>query len=58
MTTASVSETVAAASFPTGTVLAALATVLLVFVSFGVLYLSTVEWRDKRRRRAQEGRGR
>lgn len=42
----------------TNTVLAAIAAGLLVFVSFGVLYLSTVEWRDKRRRRAQEGRGR
>ena len=35
-------------------VLAGLATVLLVFVSGGVLYLSTVEWRDRRRRKAQE----
>ncbi|MEB3199649.1 MAG: hypothetical protein VKK62_03855 [Synechococcaceae cyanobacterium] len=36
------------------TVLAGLATVLLVFVSGGVLYLSTVEWRDRRRRKSQE----
>ncbi|MFM7394198.1 MAG: hypothetical protein ACKO22_07525 [Cyanobium sp.] len=36
------------------TVLAGLATVLLAFVSGGVLYLSTVEWRDRRRRKAQE----
>lgn len=50
MTTASASERVAAASFPTGTVLAAVATMLLVFVSFGVIYLSTIEWRDRRRR--------
>ena len=42
----------------TNMVLAVIAACLLVFVSFGVLYLSTVEWRDKRRRRAQEGRGR
>jgi hypothetical protein len=40
------------------TVLAALATVLLVFVSGGVLYLSTVEWRDRRRRKSQESPGR
>lgn len=32
------------------TVLASVATALLVFVSGGVLYLSTVEWRDRRRR--------
>jgi len=31
-------------------VLAILAVVLLVFVSGGVIYLSTVEWRDRRRR--------
>jgi len=30
--------------------LAILAAVLLVFVSGGVLYLSTIEWRDRRRR--------
>ena len=30
--------------------LAILAAVLLVFVSCGVLYLSTIEWRDRRRR--------
>jgi hypothetical protein len=36
------------------TELAGLATVLLAFVSGGVLYLSTVEWRDRRRRKAQE----
>jgi hypothetical protein len=42
----------------TNTVLSVIAVSLLVFVSSGVLYLSTVEWRDKRRRRAQEGRGR
>ena len=31
-------------------VLAILAASLLVFVSGGVIYLSTVEWRDRRRR--------
>jgi hypothetical protein len=31
-------------------VLAVMATALLVFVSVGVIYLSTVEWRDRRRR--------
>ena len=31
-------------------VLAILAALLLVFVSGGVIYLSTVEWRDRRRR--------
>ncbi|MCP9850134.1 hypothetical protein [Cyanobium sp. Morenito 9A2] len=31
-------------------VLATLAVGLLVFVSAGVIYLSTVEWRDRRRR--------
>jgi hypothetical protein len=35
-----------------GTVLAVVATALLVFVSVGVIYLSTVEWRDRRRRGA------
>ena len=31
-------------------VLAVTTTALLVFVSGGVLYLSTIEWRDRRRR--------
>ena len=31
-------------------VLAILAASLLVFVSCGVIYLSTIEWRDRRRR--------
>jgi hypothetical protein len=35
---------------PATNLLAIVATVLLVFVSGGVLYLSTVEWRDRRRR--------
>jgi hypothetical protein len=33
-------------------VLAAVAVLLLLFVSGGVLYLSTIEWRDRRRRQA------
>jgi hypothetical protein len=39
------------------TLLAALASALLLFVSLGVVYLSSVEWRD-RRRRARDARGR
>ena len=35
--------------------LAVTATVLLVFVSGGVIYLSTIEWRDRRRRRSSSG---
>ena len=31
---------------------------LLLFVSTGVIYLSTVEWRDRRRRQAAEPRKR
>ena len=31
---------------------------LLVFVSLGVIYLSTVEWRDRRRRNQQERKAR
>ncbi|MGB5136362.1 MAG: hypothetical protein WBN89_14450 [Prochlorococcaceae cyanobacterium] len=34
--------------------LAATAGALLVFVSLGVIYLSAVEWRDRRRRKADE----
>jgi len=34
------------------------AIVLLLFVSVGVIYLSTVEWRDRRRRKAAEPRRR
>eukprot|EP00808_Paulinella_micropora_P029982 g28316.t1 len=37
-----------------GTVLGLTAAGLLVFCSGGVVYLSTVEWRDKRRRAAEE----
>jgi hypothetical protein len=39
-----------------GNVLAVMATALLVFVSVGVIYLSTVEWRDRRRRRSPAAR--
>ena len=39
-----------------GNVLAVMATALLVFVSVGVIYLSTVEWRDRRRRRSPTAR--
>jgi hypothetical protein len=51
--TASASSSSGASAFTTptlGTVLAVVATSLLVFVSGGVIYLSTVEWRDRRRR--------
>ena len=34
------------------------AAVLLVFVSLGVVYLSSVEWRDRRRRKQQERKAR
>ena len=37
---------------PSGTtLLATVAAVLLLFVSGGVIYLSAVEWRDRRRRK-------
>ncbi|MCT0252062.1 MAG: hypothetical protein ACPG3W_01405 [Synechococcus sp.] len=36
--------------------LAVTATALLVFVSGAVIYLSTIEWRDRRRRRSPSGR--
>jgi hypothetical protein len=42
----------------TTTVLSVVAVSLLVFVSLGVVYLSAVEWRDKRRRKAIQARGR
>ncbi len=35
-------------------VLSAIAVLLLIFVSGGVAYLSTIEWRDRRRRKALE----
>lgn len=37
-------------ALPLSNLLAITAIALLVFVSAGVLYLSTVEWRDRRRR--------
>lgn len=61
MTAASISEPFGSSTLFTSTsVLAAVAAVLLVFVSGGVIYLSTVEWRDRRRRHAQtkqQGKG-
>jgi hypothetical protein len=39
-------------------VLAVIAAALLVFVSIGVLYLSSVEWRDRRRRQGSKGSNR
>ncbi|MCT0227471.1 hypothetical protein KQ300_04600 [Synechococcus sp. CS-1331] len=36
--------------------LSAIAVLLLLFVSGGVIYLSTVEWRDRRRRRALQAK--
>jgi hypothetical protein len=39
-------------------VLSMTAAALLVFVSVGVIYLSTVEWRDRRRRHQQERQAR
>lgn len=55
------SSTAAAASlaanpFTLGHALAVVATALLVFVSGGVIYLSTVEWRDRRRRGSPSAR--
>lgn len=38
------------------TALAAVASGLLLFVSAGVIYLSAVDWRDRRRRREQQSR--
>ncbi|MFO7629748.1 MAG: hypothetical protein R6W06_09605 [Prochlorococcaceae cyanobacterium] len=61
MTAASISEPLGGSTLLVSTsVLAAVAAVLLVFVSGGVIYLSTVEWRDRRRRHAQtqnQGKG-
>ena len=45
-------------SFSAYGALASLAVLLLLFVSGGVLYLSTVEWRDRRRRQAATGKRR
>jgi hypothetical protein len=38
--------------------LSAIAALLLVFVSGGVIYLSIIEWRDRRRRKALEAKRR
>ena len=38
--------------------LSGVAALLLVFVSGGVVYLSTIEWRDRRRRKALEAKRR
>lgn len=38
--------------------LSVIAVLLLVFVSGGVIYLSTIEWRDRRRRKALEAKRR
>jgi len=38
--------------------LSAIAVLLLMFVSGGVIYLSTIEWRDRRRRKALEAKRR
>jgi len=46
----------AANPFTLGYGLAVVATALLVFVSVGVIYLSTVEWRDRRRRGSPSAR--
>jgi hypothetical protein len=54
VTTPSVSELTLSGN----TLLAAIASLLLLFVSGGVVYLSIVEWRDRRRRKAQEARSR
>ncbi|MFZ0408922.1 MAG: hypothetical protein WAM11_12545 [Cyanobium sp.] len=54
MTTASISEL----SLSGSTVLAALASLLLLFVSVGVIYLSVMEWKDRRRRKTLESRSR
>jgi hypothetical protein len=53
-TTPSITEAV----LPVNSALAVVAASLLVFVSLGVLYLSSVEWRDRRRRKSSQGRGR
>lgn len=60
MTTASASDHPLGrvlSDFDLGPVLAVVAIALLVFVSGGVLYLSAVEWRDRRRRGAPSSRG-
>lgn len=52
----------AASGLSLNNILAIAAATLLVFVSGGVIYLSTIEWRDRRRRQqpvsASSGRSR
>lgn len=50
VTTPSVSDL----AIPTTSLLAAIASALLLFVSVGVIYLSAMEWKDRRRRKSQE----
>ncbi|MEB3257862.1 MAG: hypothetical protein VKN83_06030 [Cyanobacteriota bacterium] len=54
MITLSISEALPS----TSTLLAALASGLLLFVTAGVVYLSAVDWQDKRRRRDDKPRKR
>ena len=49
-TATAASGSLAGSTLTLTSVLAVVATTLLVFVSVGVIYLSTVEWRDRRRR--------
>jgi uncharacterized protein (DUF2062 family) len=46
------------AFFDPSRILSVTAAALLVFVSVGVIYLSTIEWRDRRRRNRQERQSR
>ena len=50
MTTASLSDL----PLSLNTALAGVASFLLLFVTLGVSYLSAIEWKDRRRRKAQE----
>ncbi|MFN9644597.1 MAG: hypothetical protein ACK6BG_05625 [Cyanobacteriota bacterium] len=54
MTTRSISDLFSPGG--ASTLLAVLASGLLLFVSAGVIYLSIVDWRDRRRRRAEAAR--
>jgi hypothetical protein len=49
-TATAASGSLAGSTLTLTSVLAVVATTLMVFVSVGVMYLSTVEWRDRRRR--------
>ncbi|MEB3333967.1 MAG: hypothetical protein VKP70_03175 [Cyanobacteriota bacterium] len=53
MTTPSISDLFSPSS---STILAWLASGLLLFVTGGVIYLSVVDWRDRRRRRGETSR--